>query len=1047
MKEWANPKFFERNRMPARAYFFPYPDQAAALAGSPGASPWFQLLNGNWKFHYASAPELTPEHFHEEWFDANDWDNIPVPCSWQMLGYGRPHYTNVQYPFPLDPPHVPSENPTGCYRRGFVVADDWTGREIFLRFEGVDSAFYVWVNGQPVGHSQGSRLPAEFDVTAFVRPGKNTVAVKVLQWSAGSYLEDQDMWWLSGIFRDVCLVATPKVHLYDFAVHTELDDSYADAKLKVNATLQNFSTAAAESYKVQATLLDARGASAARPVVKDLAVGAGQEARLELSASVKAPQKWSAETPYLYTLLLTLKDAAGNVIEVIPQKVGFRRVEMKGGNLLINGMAVKFRGVNRHEHHPDLGRAVPVETMIADILLMKRHNVNTVRTSHYPDDPRWYDLCDKYGIYIVDECDLETHGFCFEAWKNNPLGEVDWEAACVDRMIRMVQRDKNHPCVFMWSLGNEAGFGRNHEAMAAYARQVDTRPIHYEGNYDQTITDVVSCMYPHVDHLKSMAEATGEMEFANRKIPAALHAHKPIFLCEYAHAMGNGPGNLQEYWDLFYKYDRLQGGCIWEWIDHGIRRKTADGKEYFAYGGDFGDQPNDGNFIVDGLVFPDRTPSPGLIEYKKVIEPVKVEAEDLRSGKVRITNRYEFQDLSHLQLSWSVMEDGVAIASGKAAIPAIGPRKAKSATIPLEAPAALRPGAEYILNLSFTLAGDTLWAPHGHEVAWAQLPLPWKVPAAPVIKTAGMAPVAVRTSGNEIVITGATFAATFDKARAMLTSWTHEGLALLNAGPQLNLFRATTDNDRGGWGPTTQAAEWKKAFLHQLQHRVENVEVQELGSAVRIKASVRSAGAVSSRYVQCEYTYTFYGSGDLVLETHGVPVGNFPAQLPRIGLQMTLPESLDHVMWLGRGPGESYPDSKQAGKVGLWRASVDELYTPYVFPQENGNRADVRWVSLTNTRGMGLLASGCPELNFSAHRFTTIDLENARHTHELPDRREITLNLDYRQDGLGSCSCGPGVLPQYILKPEEFRFSLRLRPYSIDALCPRLLGRQALETI
>ena len=1047
MNEWENPKFFNRNRLPARAYTFPYPDAASAMTGSPGVSPWFQLLNGNWKFNYSASPALAPEHFQEEWFDANDWDNIAVPCSWQMLGYGRPHYTNVVYPFPMDPPHVPSENPTGCYRRDFVVSDDWAGREVFLRFEGVDSAFYVWVNGREVGYSQGSRLPAEFDVTTALRPGKNTIAVKVLQWSTGSYLEDQDMWWLSGIFRDVCLIAAPKVHVYDVAVRTELDEAYTDAKLKVTATVQNYAQIAAEGCKLQATLLDARGAQAARPVVKDVAVGAGQEATIELSASVKAPQKWSAETPYLYTLLLTVKDAQGNTVEVIPTKVGFRSVLIKGGNLLINGMAIKFRGVNRHEHHPDLGRAVPVATMIADILLMKRHNVNTVRTSHYPDDPRWYDLCDRYGLYVVDECDLETHGFCMEAWRNNPSGEVEWESAYVDRMMRMVQRDKNHPCIFMWSLGNEAGFGRNHEAMAAYARQVDTRPIHYEGNYDQKITDVVSCMYPHVDHLAKMAESTGEMEFANQKIPAERHAYKPIFLCEYAHAMGNGPGNLQEYWDLFYKYDRLQGGCIWEWIDHGIRRKTAEGKEYFAYGGDFGEEPHDGNFIVDGLVFPNRTPSPGLIEYKKVIEPVKVEPEDLRAGKVRIINRYEFQNLDHLQMTWTVSEDGVAIASGKAAIPAIAPRKQKSVTLPLQAPAAPKPGAEYILNISFTLAGDTLWAASGHEVAWAQLPLPWKTAPAAIIKTAAMPPVSCRTVGQGIVITGSTFTATFDKARALITSWTHEGAPLLNAGPRLHFFRATTDNDRGGWGPTTMAAEWKKAFLHNAQHRVASVEVQELGAAVRIKANVRIAGAVSSRYIECDYTYTFYGSGDLTIETHGVPVGTFPAQMPRIGLQMTLPESLDHVLWLGRGPGESYADSKQAGKVGLWRAKVDELYTPYVFPQENGNRTDIRWVSLANTRGMGLMATGCPELNFSAHRFTTMDLENARHTYELPDRREITLNLDYRQTGLGSASCGPGVLPQYILKPEEFRFAIRLRPYSADAICPLVLGRQAVETV
>ena len=1041
LNDWENPKVFQRNRLPARAYFVSYPDEESALSGEPGRSPRFKLLNGNWKFRYAESPALAPEDFFIEYFpedflmgyfdvthwDDSQWDEIQVPCSWQVLGYGRPHYTNVQYPFPVDPPRVPTENPTGSYRRKFFVSEEWDDRQIFLRFDGVDSAFYVWVNGQQVGYSQGSRLPAEFDITSHVRDGVNTLAVRVLQWSDGSFLEDQDMWWLSGIFRDVYLVATPEVHVFDFRVRTELDAEYGDAVLKVRTVLKNYSEDAVSNYRVEIRLLDAD----LQPVLEQtldasIDIQADGQTALDLETPVPDPRKWSAEHPYLYTLLITLKDDQGRVIEVVPCKVGFRSVELKNGNLLVNGIPIMIKGVNRHDHHPDQGKAVPLESMIQDILLMKRHNVNAVRTSHYPNDPRFYDLCDYYGIYVLDETDLECHGFATIRDWNRTSDDPDWKDAYVDRMIRMVERDKNHPCVIVWSLGNESGFGQNHRAMADWVRQADpTRLLHYEGDRQQEVADIVGPMYTSVDGIIELAQDEG--------------AEKPVILCEYAHAMGNGPGSFKEYWEAFYKYKRLQGGFVWDWIDQGLRQITEDGREYFAYGGDFGDEPNDRNFLINGLIFPDRKPSPGLIEYKKVLEPVEVEPVDLAEGKVRISSRYDFILLDHLTVSWNLMADGKILQTGAIPTPKIAAGKSQIMTIPYTMPPALTPGAEYWLNMSFALASDTSWASRGHEVAWAQFQLPLEVPAAPVIKIDSIQPMVYDDSDNTIQVTGADFDLIFDKVYGVISSWHHEDMRIVTSGPRLNFWRAPLDNDN-------VQREWRKAGLHRLTHRVDSVESTECkGRIIKILVRSRIAPPVLALAFECDYTYTVYGSGHVMLRVHGVPKGELPV-LPRIGLQMTLPDELDRVSWYGRGPGESYVDSKQANRFGVYSCTVDELYTPYVYPQDNGNRTDVRWVSFTNIRGMGLLAV-MPNLNFSAHRFTAQDLENAQHTCDLVPRDEITLNLDYRHQGLGSASCGPGVLPQYELHPHEFDFTIWLKPFSRDRISPMNLSREQIEAL
>ena len=1054
LPEWENHQLVGRDRLPPRARFIPFADAVAAGSFDRGNSTRYALLNGVWRFHYAESPAEAPIGFQQPGFDDTTWKSLPVPSCWQMHGFGHPHYTNVVYPFPLDPPRVPTENPTGSYRTTFHVPDDWKERRLLLRFEGVDSAFHVWVNGEEIGFSKGSRLPSEFDVTHAARAGLNVLAVLVHQWSDGSYLEDQDMWWLSGIFRDVALIAVPRTHILDLRVVTEMDAEYRDATLRVSVYLMNHGTRKSSAHRVAMHLVDPNGNTVAEQAAV-AEVPPGRTASVELRVAVGSPLKWSAESPALYTLLVSLGDARGGILEVVPCRVGFRAVELKNGNLLINGVAVKFKGVNRHDHHPDLGRAVPLEAMTRDILLMKRHNVNAVRTSHYPNDPRFLDLCDCYGLYVIDECDLETHGFGYEA-PDIPSRHPEWETAFLDRMQRMVNRDKNHPSVILWSLGNESGFGPNHESMARWAKAFDpTRLIHYEGDRDARVSDVVSQMYTHVDDVVRFGK--------DRK------ADKPFILCEYAHAMGNGPGGLKEYWDAIYTYRRLQGAFVWEWLDHGIRKRVRSPEserpkagpefpartgvtagsgdallpgEYFAYGGDFGDEPNDGNFVIDGLLFPDRTPSPGLIELKKVIEPVKTEALELNPIRLRVTNRYDFVSLSHLRMVWSIRAEGRIIDEGSLPMPAIPAGRNRTLSLPCAVPSGRPCGAEAWLSVSYTLAADAPWAQAGHEVAWAQFRLQQEPSEAPIVALHAMPKLAVEETPTALRIAGPDFEVTFDRVRGMITSWRYRGADVACRGPRLNLWRAPTDNDRGGWRGSKLGA-WQKAWLHRLQHRTDDVVCERLADqAVRVRVLSRVAPPVHKQAFACDYLYTIYGSGDVLLELHGIPCGEWPPSLPRIGIEMALPAALDRVTWFGLGPGETYPDSRQAGRVDVYSSTVDEMLTPYVRPQENGNRSDVRWVALTGLRGLGLLVAGCPMLNFSVHRFTATDFTAARHTYDLVPRETLTLNLDYRQRGLGSASCGPDVLPQYELAPAEFLFRLRFRPFAVGAAAPSLLARQ-----
>lgn len=1030
LPDWQRLDVLERNREEGRSYFIAYPDKASARSYDRGKSPWFRLLNGTWKFHYAEAPELAPEDFHGEQYDDSGWAGIAVPGHWQLQGYGKPHYTDLYYPFPIDPPRVPSDNPTGCYRKEFRLPGGWLSRRVTLRFEGVDSAYHVWVNGKPVGYSQGSRLPSEFDITDYVREGRNSLAVKVYQWSDGSYIEDQDMWWLSGIFRDVSLIARPQTHIRDFTVRTELAGGGDDALLSIDSELAGKGGGNAADYRIHYALSEwGSGREIASWTSDTIRVDAGGKAVLREQATIAAPRKWTAEEPNLYLLLMTLQTPDGETIEVVPARVGFRQVEVSEGLMKVNGVAVRLKGVNRHDHHPELGRYVPYEVMKQDVLMMKRHNINAVRTAHYPNDPRFYDLCDEYGLYVMDEADLECHGVELVGKPHMLSDDPAWEAAYVDRVARMVQRDKNHPSIIMWSLGNESGFGCNQRAMSAWCKAADpTRLIHYEGDREAEVCDVYSTMYSSVEKMIGFGEKND--------------LGKPHILCEYAHAMGNGPGGLQEYEEAFRGSKRLQGAFVWEWIDHGLLLKSEGGKTDYAYGGDYGDEPNNSNFVIDGLILPDRTPSPGLLEYKKTIEPVTMQILDAVDGKLELLSRYDFLKLDHLSLSWSVMQNGEAIQSGELRLPPIPAGEKGVISLPYERGGLDARSGDAWLRVSVTLASDQRWAPRGHELAFDQ----WALPLAAVADAEEAVAVKLQREmngalryeqeGNRAVIAGDRFTLAFDLHKAQLTEWTFEGSPLLHNGPGMSFWRATIDNDM------YVVKDWRKAHMDRMQTRVDSWHAEADGDEWLICFSLRIAPPVYDWGFRCEVVYRIAPDGLVTLDVSGLPEGKPPEMLPRIGWELDVPQTLRHAVWNGRGPGESYADSKRANPVGIYRSNVEELEFPYVYPQENGNRTDVRWVTLHDDRGIGLMAAGAPELNFSAHRYTTEDLDLAKHRSELKERDYIVWHLDWKQSGLGSNSCGPAQLPPYQAKPEPFQFAVKLKPYHAEEISPVALGAE-----
>ncbi|KAF3038801.1 Beta-galactosidase (Lactase) [Didymella heteroderae] len=1027
LPDWNNLSVLHKGTFPVRAYFHNYASEADALTYDVSKSKTHSL-SGTWKFEHAYSPFEAPEGFEAPSYDTSKWNDITVPGMWQLQGYGKgPQYTNVQYHIPVDPPNVPfTENETGSYVRKFKVPEDLKNEQIRLRFEGVDSAFHVWVNGKEIGYSQGSRNPDEFDITSVVnKDGENTLAVRVYQHCDGTYIEDQDQWWLSGIFRDVFLVGfSREARIENVFVQTLLDSSYVDAELKIKVNTSG-------AGKVSVKLFDAEQKTIAS---EELDANTGSTADFRIS--VNDPLKWTAESPNLYHLVVSL-----NSTQYVAHRVGFRQVEMKDGLIKVNGKRVVFRGVNRHEHHPKLGRTIPLDFLKRDLLTMKQYNINAIRTSHQLNDPRLYDLADEMGFWVIDEADLECHGFeCIadaalsrqerelpfrerqlltrakaaEWTTNNP----DWTQAYVDRAEHLVKRDQLHPSIIIWSLGNEAFFGQNFKAMYNHIKAYDdSRPIHYEADIYAETMDMYSRMYPPIDEIVKFGED--------------MTKTKPLVLCEFIHAMGNGPGNIKEYIDAFYKYPTLQGGFAWEWANHGLLTKDKQtSEEFYAYGGDFDEEVHDGTFVMDGLVNSDHSPNAGLAEYKKAIEPVQLLESD--SKKAQFINRYDFVTLDHLTLQYSVVsESGAESETGYLEIPS---GVAASQTFDIDLPQISGTECESILSLSFQLKNGTPWLEEGFEVATAQV----SIASSPLLKTlttfSGKLDVENSTR-NTIKVSGGKSTWTFDTLHGTLKSWIQNSTEMISKAPELDIFRAPTDNDipQDGW-------DWNDKKLNLAKSFTRKVEWSQPGdSELQVTVHQRIAPPVLSWSIDSIILYTFKGDGSLSIRVNGIPQGeNLPRTLPRIGLVTELPSQFQNVEWFGRGKGESYRDSKLSQPVGKYNvSSIDGLWVDYEVPQESSNRTDTRWVRIGDGK-VSLLAQFVDVKNdsknrktfdFQASHYRMKDVAEAKHPHELRKKKrdEVVLRLDADHHGLGSGSCGPRTLDEYALLTDPFEFEVLLQ--------------------
>ncbi len=980
VEEWENPLMTGRGRMAPHSPNRLYRTMEAAMEGGPFG--WCQSLNGTWQFHIAPIPQAIPESFEQTQFDASSWHPIDVPGHWELQGFGQPIYTNIAYPFPPTPPFVPADaNPTGCYRLEFEPPRDWTGKDVFIVFEGVDSAFELFLNEQSLGFSMGSRMPAEFNITRHLVPGRNLLAAKVYRWSAGTYLEDQDQWWLSGIFREVYLHALPQTHLHDLSTTPRINwrDDSADIDIRVELSRD---PVANQPLKLNLQLLDPAGEPVATSKM-DIAAES-----VAACLHVESPRLWSAESPSLYTLLAWLTDAQGNPQGFLRQDIGIREVRIQQGQLLINRRPVKLRGVNRHESNPRTGRFVTEEDMLRDILLIKQHNFNAVRLSHYPNHPRWYELCDEYGLYLIDEADLETHGVQDQLSKD-PL----WEKAYLDRMDRMVMRDRNHACIVAWSMGNESGMGVNFDKCAARIRELDPsgRPINYYHAESHPCVDWVGLHYVRLDQIRA---ALAQPDIAGR----------PILLEEYAHTMGNSLGNFREYWELIDSEPRLLGGFIWEWCDHGLIRTDELGREVYSYGGDFGDRPNDGTFCIDGLVFPDRALKPAMSEVKRVFQPAAMALQPDHANLL-VANKRFHTSLDDLRLHWSLTVDGQTIGQGECELPAIEPQESGCVTLPPEA-LATAPGLERILTISLVLRASSAWAENGFELAWEQFVLPSE-PAK--ISPPSPAPPLVLTDSEDLIeITTANM-----RARQLCSAGDLTVPGILLRGPQLNVFRAYLDND------DMFRKQWDTIGLPDLQRRVTGCKL--LGSnseRVSILTETILDNADGQALVAEKLQTTILDSGWLLLEQTIIPMAELPT-LPRLGMVMHLPPDMDSVQWYGKGPMETFCDRNTGAKLGCYSSSLEDLTVPYIHPQETGLRTDTRWLTICDSSGQGWFIAGEPTLQFTARRNTSADLHRARHQEDLKPQEFIELALDYRQAGTGNTSLRAERLPQYCVELKQ----------------------------
>ncbi|MDD7887734.1 glycoside hydrolase family 2 TIM barrel-domain containing protein [Flavivirga sp. 57AJ16] len=1005
---WENQSIFAINKEKGHVTYYPYPNQQALMNDTTFEKPWlmpnssyYKTLNGTWKFNWVKDPSELPENFYKNDYNVNGWEDIEVPSNWEMKGHGTPIYTNITYPFKNNPPFIePQEgytneketNPVGSYKREFEIPADWRDKEIFVHFDGVYSGMNLWVNGKKVGYSQGANNDAEFNITKYVKPGKNNISAQVFRWTDGSYIEDQDMFRLSGIHRDVYLFATPKLSIRDFIFDADFkNDDLTKVDFSIHVKLKNFNRKTIKNNQLEITLIDPNGNivfKAEKPLQK---IKSKKDHQITMTQEVINPKLWSAETPHLYSVILTLKDEDGNENLALSNKYGFRKIEVKNNRVYVNNKQVFFKGVNRHDTHPIYGKAIPIESMIQDIVLMKQHNVNMVRTSHYPNSPKMYAMYDFYGLYIMDEADLENHG------NMSISDDPTWIPAFNDRLERMIRRDRNHPSVIFWSFGNEAGGGRNFEAMREVAKQMDpSRPIHYEGK--DSAADIDSHMYPSMSRMEDFDKN---------------NTNKPYFLCEYAHAMGNSIGNLKEYWEYIEnESDRMIGGCIWDWVDQGII-KFGGPTDQFHYGGDFGDRPNDSDFCANGIVTSDRQVTSKLLEVKKIYQYIKFEAKDLKNGIVTIKNAYDFINLNQFNIKWEVIKNGMT--SEKGSVPSINvfPDSSTDITIPFNGN--YTNDHEYFLNIYFELTEDTSWAKAGHVMASEQLPLTKRV-ALPNFTIDSNNDIIYQNTNDGVVIGGENFKTVFNKGKGMFTSLQYHGEEIINdeKGFAFNWYRSVSNDGytNRNYYPTHEKVMESNYIL--------NPDKKSVSISLKKEVTIER----NSKPVSVNYTvnYTVYENGYIDVDATFEKPENEPL-IRRLGLRMELNEDLENVTWYGRGPNENYNDRKSSTFIGMYSKTISEIEeeNDYLKSQSMGNREDVRWLSISSPSGKGLKIISKDNLSFSALHYSDKDLWETRHNFELDKVKKpySYLSLDSAQQGLGNASCGPLPLDKYMIPENE----------------------------
>ncbi|GMN96247.1 glycoside hydrolase family 2 TIM barrel-domain containing protein [Blautia wexlerae] len=1006
------PRYYEdlsvlhENTMPARAYYIPASKRMDHLVEHREESDRMQLLNGTWKFQYFNSIYDVQEPFFEKDYDTENFDEIQVPSVWQMAGYDTHQYTNIRYPFPFDPPYVPQDIPCGAYAHTFVYHKDENAPKAFLNFEGVDSCFYVWINGSYVGYSQVSHMTSEFDITDLLQDGENSIAVLVMKWCDGSYLEDQDKFRMSGIFRDVYILKRPEQAISDYHVKTKIEDMLA----KVELDMKFYSPA-----EVKISIKDKNGA-----VVAVGSIAEEGTAVLEIAN----PELWNTENPYLYQLILETEN------EVIVDHIALRKIEIKDQVIYLNGQKIKFRGVNRHDSDPITGFSISVEQITTDLTLMKQHNFNAIRSSHYPNAPFFYEMCDKYGFMVIDEADIEAHGpFMlyreedtdynrFKRWNEKIADDPAWEAAIVDRVKLMVERDKNRFCIVMWSMGNESAYGCNFEKALAWTKKFDPDRItqyesaryrNYDETYDYSNLDVYSRMYPALSEIQEYLDKDGS---------------KPFLLVEYCHSMGNGPGDFEDYFQMIQDNDKMCGGFVWEWCDHAIAHGTAEnGKTIYAYGGDHGEEIHDGNFCMDGLVYPDRTVHIGLLEYKNVYRPVRVVSYDKESGELVLHNYMDFDDLKdYAKISYELTQDGLVISKGKLAEVSVAPHSEGKTNLKVNVPE----NGKCYLKLIYHLKKEMPLLEENHILGFDEIEVSQKDAKCQLAekwleKTATDSELQVNEDDTQIHIKGREFSYTIDRRTALFTEMKFAGREYLNHPMELNIWRAPTDNDM------YIKAEWKKAHYDKAYTRAYTTEVVQGKHGVKIVSHASVVAETVQKILDVTITWKIDATGKIDADIEATKDGEFP-DLPRFGVRMFLDKKLSDARYFGMGPQESYRDKHQAASHGLYRANVSDLHEDYIRPQENGSHYDCGYVELNNSR-YGIAAFSGSTFSFNASYYTQEELEKKTHNYELTESDSVVLCVDYALNGIGSNSCGPVVLDQYRFNDVLFRFQFTLVPY------------------